>query len=149
VCADGKAEVTIRALLPELETPSPELRLTGALSQGLTQCHYIRGLQGVQWSAGADTTPSLTTPFCLFQLTPSNTVPDVVTSPMGKRYANIRDRCALIIFADGTSDVRYADKPMSLKDLMTLVVGKPCLILGQFAFKQDQLHRNQSLMVLW
>jgi len=149
VRADDKAEITIRALLPLQEDPTPELKLGGTLSKGLTQCHYIRGMQGVQWAADTDTTPAFTTPYCIFQLSPGNTVPDVVTSPMGRRYANIRSRCCLIIFADGTSEVGYADSPMALKDLMALVAGKPCLILGQFAFKQDQLHYNQSLLVLW
>lgn len=46
---------------------------------GLTQCQYFRGLHYYRWPGEKDILESRKLPFCLFQLTPSNNIPDVVT----------------------------------------------------------------------
>ena len=73
--------------------------IEGELAKGISETFYMRGVYYTQ-IAGTKTPDSLKRPLCVFQLTIGNTVPEVVTSPMGIRYAGLKTR-SFSIFAEG------------------------------------------------
>jgi hypothetical protein len=65
--------------------------IEGEVAKGISQTYYIRGLL-FQQNDIARTPDALRRPFCVFQQTIGGTVPEVVTSPMGIRYAALKSR---------------------------------------------------------
>ena len=63
----------------------------GELAKGISDTFYIRGLYHIK--TPLELTPdAIKRPFCIFQLTPGGSIPEVVTSSMGIRYAGLKQK---------------------------------------------------------
>ena len=67
------------------------LLFEGELAKGISDTFYIRGLYHIR--TPLELTPeAIKRPFCIFQLTPGGSIPEVATSAMGVRYAGLKQK---------------------------------------------------------
>eukprot|EP00049_Salpingoeca_infusionum_P006256 m.103993 g.103993 ORF g.103993 m.103993 type:complete len:832 (-) comp13249_c1_seq1:93-2588(-) len=153
--SDGEVKLLVSAIEADLNdneaTQPPEHVYEGVLAQGITQCHYFKGVHYYRWhSDHGQISETRKLPFCLFQLTASNTIPDVVTSPMGKRYAGVRER-SFTILNPGTAPglVGYMDKFVPIDEFMATLADSPQIVMTNMAVLHQGVHENLNVFILW
>lgn len=109
----------------------------------------IRGTYYYRWSKDDLKSKAIAAPLCLFQLTSSNTIPDVMTSPIGRRYANINDRIFTMVDSSGTVSIGYKTQFYNLRELMEPLIGQPLLILAEVGVRTNNTHVSIFALILW
>ena len=83
--------ITIIGVERTKDSEETYLMFEGELAKGISDTFYIRGLYHIR--NPLELTPeAIKRPFCIFQLTPGGSVPEVVTSAMGLRYAGLKQK---------------------------------------------------------
>jgi hypothetical protein len=83
--------ITIIGVEPSKDADETLLIFEGELAKGISDTFYIRGTYCIK--TPLELTPdAIKRPFCVFQLTPGGTVPEVVSSAMGIRYAALKHK---------------------------------------------------------
>eukprot|EP00056_Hartaetosiga_gracilis_P005997 m.91897 g.91897 ORF g.91897 m.91897 type:complete len:816 (+) comp12341_c0_seq1:80-2527(+) len=136
----------------KLDDQTPEHVYEGELATGLTQSQYFRGVHYFRWPKdNGDVMETRRLPFCLFQLTTSGTVPDVLTSALGQRLSGLKDRAYTIICPHITDKVAvgYRNQFVKRDAFLQLLPNKPSIVLALLAFLVDGVHVNAKVCILW
>ena len=136
----------------------------GELYRGLSE---VMAFRGTTWSVpdfaeDSDHDKAAKTPFCMFQCTIGGTVPDVVSSALGVRHADIHPRCLRIFQTTGnpkeppTHVSKAQHEHMAVPDFLDLLksdTGLPQVIFAELvtgAAGEDPARGTVTpVMVLW